>query len=213
MLGGLQEIGSAVAAAAGGRGPEGAVAAVAVLEGRPQVYGCPGCRGRGEWGWEQFGEAVGQEAGRVAEGASGRLAVRVRRTASGAAPRSSQAVTAGARRRTSRSASSRRASSRCRLARRVVAVWWAAESWVCRSGAGRGLLGWGAAAGLGGISASGCTGAGAGAGAGVGVGVGAGFDWGVVGRGSWTSAYLGRLYDTVCVTTRPLGRRSRIRAR
>jgi hypothetical protein len=71
MLGGLQEIGSAVAAAAGGRGPEGAVAAVAVLEGRPQVYGCPGCRGRGEWGWEQFGEAVGQEAGRVAEGGLG----------------------------------------------------------------------------------------------------------------------------------------------
>ena len=74
MLGGLQQIGligaAAAAAAAGFRGAEGSVAAVAVLEGE-WAYGCPGCRGRGKWRWEQFGEAVGQEAGRVVDGVLG----------------------------------------------------------------------------------------------------------------------------------------------
>ena len=60
MLGGLQENGSAVAAAAGVGGAEGAVAGVAGLERMP----CGRWSGRfteRERGWQLLGEAVGQQ--------------------------------------------------------------------------------------------------------------------------------------------------------
>jgi hypothetical protein len=68
MLGGLREIGSAVAAATGSGCTVRAVAAVAVLEGVTDGRWGRRCPERG-WGRELGGQAVGQEGGRAAQGA------------------------------------------------------------------------------------------------------------------------------------------------
>lgn len=66
MLGGLLQVGSALAAVARLRGSEGPVATVTVLKRLGAWRGFPN-RGGGQWGRQEGGEAVGEEARRVGQ--------------------------------------------------------------------------------------------------------------------------------------------------
>jgi hypothetical protein len=117
MLSGLRQVGAARSALAWFWGAECSVAAVAVLEGGRAGWGrgrwCACGQGRGE----EFRQAVGEEGCWVAERFQGEAGGQGSAYAFGVMPLSSHAVTAGARRCTSRVASRRRGSSRRRSER------------------------------------------------------------------------------------------------
>lgn len=193
-------------------------------KGRPQSGHSWSGSGRGSDGREAgsgggssaVSRCASSAAGRRSSVTGGRCAVRERRTASGRTPRSSHAATAGERRAVSRSDNSRRSSSRRRAARSATAV--ASRARSAPSGAGSGGLG---AGGVGpGVEAGGVESSGADGGAGAGS---CGRSCaGVLASGGAASACracgspgvsVGCAYDTVRVTTRPLGVRLTVRAR